>query len=191
MQKQRLGVAPIPSILFVSMFSLVSGNQAYLRVAKAFLFRALTTHKTFAISSLLPRPSSTLNSLPARRYLMFFSKALFWASTDSKPVIFKTSQGAWMLFRGESLLLRIYNSPAQDLHILFLFIYLFKGNETIFWGCVKLRQVGKWAWDLLAMQGAGNPAALVSTWQTSSRPLEAEAEQAFSNFSECSILLSS
>lgn len=60
---------------------------------------------------------------------MFFSKALFWASTDSKPVIFKTSQGAWMLFRGESLLLRIYNSPAQDLHILFLFIYLFKGGE--------------------------------------------------------------
>lgn len=127
MQKQRLGVAPIPSILFVSMFPLVSENQDYLRVTKAFLFRALTTHKTpFAISSLLPGPSSTLNSLPARRYLMFFSKALLWASTDSKPVIFKTSQGDWMLFRGESLLLRIYNSPAQDLHILLLlfFIYL-------------------------------------------------------------------
>ncbi|EOA95899.1 hypothetical protein Anapl_12369 [Anas platyrhynchos] len=30
--------------------------------------------------------------------------------------------------------------------------------------------------------GACNPATLVSTWQTSSHPLEAEAEQAFSNF---------
>lgn len=128
-QKQSQGVAPIPYILFVSTLSLVSGNQAYLRVTKAFLFRALTTHKTpFAISSFLLDPSSTLNSLPAMRFLMFFSKALcsgFWASTDSKPLIFKTSQGAWMLFHGESLLLRICNSPAQDLHILLLFIYLF------------------------------------------------------------------
>lgn len=211
-QKQSQGVAPIPYILFVSTLSLVSGNQAYLRVTKAFLFRALTTHKTpFAISSFLLDPSSTLNSLPAMRFLMFFSKALcsgFWASTDSKPLIFKTSQGAWMLFHGESLLLRICNSPAQDLHILLLFIYLFvfrkwncfqkkkkkrsvlllKRQSNIIrpqgkfllwttmpyhmWGCVRLRRMGKWGWDLLAMQGACNPAILVSMWQTSSHPLE-------------------
>lgn len=63
----------------------------------------VTSCPHFVISFLSPDPSSTLNSPQDRRNFMFFSNPLcgwFWASTDSKPAVFKTSQGTWMLLHG-------------------------------------------------------------------------------------------